>query len=672
MKKIIFLFMAVILMAEAKTYRYTNSLIDEDSPYLLQHAHNPVNWYAWSKKAFDKAKKEHKLIFLSIGYSTCHWCHVMERESFEDEEVAKILNDNYVSIKVDREEMPSIDKHFQDIYYLVHKRGGGWPLTVILTSDAKPFFIETYIPKEPRYGRAGLVDILKYFAKLQKEDPKKLEKTAVKIEKALNIFDSSVKKVKSKELNSIENDFVSSVLEYYDSEHKGIGMIPKFPHAVTISTLLDIYALDKNVVALKMAEEMLEAMAKGGIYDQIEGGFFRYSTDEKWMIPHYEKMLYTNAELLGDYVKAYKITKKPLYKRIAKELVGFISKRFEKDGVFYSASDADSLDKKRGQKEEGFYFVFGYDEAKTALLRAGIEDYKDALCYLGITKRGNFKGKNNPYINQNCKKPKDLPAVKKALLILRETKEYPFIDKKILTSWNALYIKSLFEISDIVPGYKNTALNSLDSLLKKIYPHNKLYHQVLLGKKPKVDANLEDYSFMIATLIKAYEKTYDKKYLFIAEHLAKKSIVNFYKDGIWYDSLKPFKVKASLQSGSYENALSVMVENLLKLALLKEDMDHQNLAKEVLKENSVAISKYPINFPKAVEAYMAFKNGYIILKADKELIYKLKDEVDKELSYPFILYKLTDNKTPIACKVDSCFAYGDIKNIIKKLKDEIR
>ena len=659
-------------MAEAKTYKYTNSLIEEDSPYLLQHAHNPVNWYAWSKKAFDKAKKEHKLIFLSIGYSTCHWCHVMERESFENEDVAKVLNDNYVAIKVDREEMPSIDKHFQNVYYLMHQRGGGWPLTIILTPNKEPFFSATYIPREPRYGRAGLIDVLKYFAKLQKDDPKKLEVAAKKVQKALKLVESAPKNIKHKELNTIRDDFVSSVLEHYDSEHKGIGVIPKFPHAVTISTLLDIYALDKNKVALKMAKEMLEAMAKGGIYDQIEGGFYRYSTDEKWMMPHYEKMLYTNAELLGDYAKAYKITKEELFKNIIKGVVGFVDKRFESEGVYFSASDADSLDDKSGEKKEGFYFVFDYKEAKKALEDSGIKEPKRVLCYLGITKKGNFEGKNNPYIDDECEKPKELEYAKEVLLKVRSKKPYPFIDKKILLSWNALYIGSLLEASDIFPSFKTKALNSLDSLLEKLYKNGKLYHQVLLGKELKVEANFEDYSFLISTLIEAYEKSFESRYLELADSLTKEAIERFCKDGVWYDSLKPFRVKATLESSSYANPLSVMIDNLLKLALLREDMKYQELAKSVLDENAALISKYPINFPKAVDAYLAYKRGYIVLKADKTQMKKLILSVEKELSYPFVLYKLTDDKSPLACKVDSCFAYGDIGNIVKKIKDEVK
>ncbi len=672
MKKIIFLIMAVILTMQAKTYKYTNSLINEESPYLLQHAHNPVNWYAWSKEAFDKAKKENKLIFLSIGYSTCHWCHVMERESFENEAVAKILNDNYIAIKVDREEMPSIDKHFQNVYYLMHKRGGGWPLTIILTPDAKPFFSATYIPTEPKYGRAGLIQVLEYFAKLNENDPKKLKNAADKVEEGLRILESKGKNQRVKLSSSLANDFVSGVLANYDSQYRGIGVLPKFPHASTINTLLVIYELDKNRVSLKMADEMLEAMAEGGIYDQIEGGFFRYSTDEKWMIPHFEKMLYTNAELLSDYVKAYKITKKPLYKKIIKELVAFIAKRFEKDGVFFSASDADSLDAKTGKKEEGAYFVYSYKEAKKALEDDGIKDSKGVLKYYGITKSGNFEGKNNPYINSS-QKPEDLKLARAALLKIRDKRAYPFVDEKILTSWNALYIKALFEASFVDGSHKKDAKRSLDILLGKIYKNSILYHQILPGKSAKVEANLEDYSFLIDTLIEAYEKTFEKRYLDLANTLLKKAIEQFYKDGVWYDSMKPFKVRATLESSSYVSSLGVMADDLLKLALLKDSLPYQSMANEILENNSEMISKYPSNFPKAVSDTLSLKSGYIVIKAKSSMINGIKDEVLKEISYPFILYKAVENSTILACKIDSCFAYGDdMAEVIKKIKQEIR
>ncbi len=674
MKKIVIFLIMVVVMAQAKTYRYTNELINEESPYLLQHAHNPVNWMPWGKKAFEMAKKEHKLIFLSIGYSTCHWCHVMEEESFEDEEVAKILNENYISIKVDREEMPSLDKHFQDVFYLMNKRGGGWPLTIILTPDAKPFFSATYIPKEPKYGNPGLINILKYFVNLKKSDYEKIQNSANEIERYLKLMEQNKNTKAQIPLDdNIVRKFVEGVAKNYDEENGGIGVSPKFPHASTIKVLLQIYRLNGDKKALDMAKRMLEAMAKGGIYDQIEGGFFRYSTDERWMIPHFEKMLYTNAELLEDYALAYKITKKSLYKKIVEELVSFLRKRFENEGVFYSASDADSIDKKSGKKEEGAYFVYSYKEAKEALINRGLKNYRQILNYLGITKEGNFERKNNPYIDEYHKKPSNLKEAKEALMSIREKRAYPFIDKKILTSWNALLVRSLFEASDIDRSLLKYAKRSLEALLEKVYVDKKLYHQVLLGKKPKIEANLEDYSFVISSLISAYEKTFDMSYLDKAKIFTNDAISKFYIDKTWQSSLAPFKQRATFEGNAYVSSLGVMVENLLKLAVLEESLSYQELAKSTIEKNSMLISKYPSNFPQAILDIAALKRGYIVIKSKKNKLKSFTDMAYKKLSYPFILYKATLDEIYLACRVDTCFAYSDnLEEMIKKLKSIIR
>ena len=672
MKKIVILFIMVTIM-QSKTFKYTNDLIHEDSPYLLQHAHNPVNWMPWGKKAFIKAKKENKLIFLSIGYSTCHWCHVMEEESFENLKVAKILNDNYICIKVDREEMPSLDKHFQDIYYLMNKRGGGWPLTIIMTPNAKPFFSATYIPREAKYGRVGLIELLKYFVSLKKKNPQKLQAAAKDVDKYLKLMENSSIKSKTPLKSNLAKEFVKRVAKNFDRDNFGIGFAPKFPHASTLRVLLEIYRLDQDRNALTMADQMLTAMAKGGIYDQIEGGFFRYSTDERWMIPHFEKMLYTNAELLEDYALAYKITKKELYKDVVYQLLSFLKRRFEKDGVFYSASDADSIDLKTKKREEGAYFVYDYSEAKNALKMGGIKNFKEILRYLGVTKDGNFEGKNNPYIDELYPKPNNLSKAKKILKNIRDKRAYPFVDYKILLSWNALLIRALFKASDIKGDLKEIGLNSLEILMKKVYIDSKLYHQVLLGKKPKIEAILEDYSFLISALIAAYEATYDEKFLKIADSLTKEAISKFYIDDIWYSTLKPFKVRASFEGNAYVSSLGIMVENLLKLALLKEELSYKNLAKQTLENSAELLFSYPSNFPQAVLDILAYKREYIVIKTKKRALIDLKSSLETKLLYPFILYKSTNSDIYLACKIGTCFAFSKDKGeFINKITKEIK
>jgi len=669
LKLIIAILFSNLLYAES--YKYTNELIKEDSPYLLQHSHNPVHWYAWNNKTFELAKRENKLIFLSIGYSTCHWCHVMEEESFGDIKVAQLLNQNYIAIKVDREEMPSVDKHFQDIYHIMHQRGGGWPLNLLLTPDVKPFFSATYIPKETKYGQIGLEELFPYFSELQKKDSVKLQEEAIKIEKILEQT-GNTKVLKTDTFiyqKNLTDRFVQNISVNYDNENKGIGMLPKFPQASTIATLLNIYTLTDNKLALKMADEMLEAMAKGGIYDQIEGGFFRYSTDEEWMIPHFEKMLYTDAELLANYVIAYTITHKLLYKRIVKELILFTQKRFQIEDVYLSASDADSFNSITKELEEGYYFIFDYKKVENEFIAHHILNYKEVLNYLGISKDGNFNGKSNSYIESDLKIPINLSEAKKILIKFREKKQYPFKDNKILTSWNALYIKSLFKASQIEISYRKEAIKSLDSLLNKVYKDSVLYHQVLLGKNLKIEANLEDYSFLSSTLLEAYKQTFNSKYLHLAQQFTDKAIQKFYIQTVWYENLTPFRVRATLRRGAYVNALSIMVENLLKLSLLKEDNRYQIIAKTVLEKKKSELFNYPANYPKAVVDFLLYKKGYIILKNRKEELGHLKQKMKLIPNQLFFLYKVTNDDIFLACKLNSCFAYDkNIDKFIMKIK----
>jgi len=655
--KTILIFIIMITNTNANE-KYTNELIDEDSPYLQQHAHNPVNWFAWGEEAFKKAKYENKLIFLSIGYSTCHWCHVMEEESFENEAVAEIINEHYVSIKVDREEKPHIDKYYQDVHQLLNKRGGGWPLTIILTPDAKAFFAATYIPNEPKYGRSGIKELLLKIQSVYIKDNDKVIQSSLEIERILKEYKHSNNKKQVALTSDIADKFVKDVELSFDSENFGIGSAPKFPHASTIDTLLDIYTIYKDEKALEMATSMLRAMGNGGIYDQIEGGFYRYSVDEQWMIPHFEKMLYTNAEMLNAYAKAYKITKDEFFKTKVDEIVEFTKVRFEKEGLLFSASDADSL--LGYEKEEGAYFVFDYKETKEYLEKNGYSNANKILEYFNITKSGNFeRNQTNPYLT-NKKTPKNMDNIKKLLKDLRGKKEYPFVDYKILTAWNAMYISALFEANKT-----KKALTQLDTLVEKLYVDEKLYHQRLINKKPKEIGLFEDYSFLITALLKGYDSSLNKKYLTLAIKLNKEALQKFYRDENWYMSNDEFQSVAGIYDSSYKSALSNMVDNLLRLAILTEDLKLQNIAKDTLHVNSAQLSSSPSNSSWLVRSYVAYDKGYVSLKATKEML------KDKELSfYPFIVKKITEDKQYQACSVIACFAYSsDFKEIVTKIEE---
>ncbi len=663
--KLLLLLLIMITTINAKE-KYTNSLISEDSPYLQQHAHNPVNWYAWNKESFKKAKDENKMIFLSIGYSTCHWCHVMEEESFENEEVAKILNKDYISIKVDREEMPHIDKYYQNVYNIIKHRGGGWPLTIVLTPNRKAFFAETYIPIETRYNRLGIKELLTSIQRTFKNDLEKINKTAEQIEEILNDYKSTSTKNSFLSIKLV-SAFVDDIDKSFDHENFGIGVRPKFPHASSIETLLDIYTIFKNDKALNLAEKMLKAMASGGIYDQIEGGFYRYSVDEKWMIPHFEKMLYTNAELLSAYSKAYSITNNDFYKNIVNGIIDFTKIRFEKENLLYSASDADSLIKNK--KEEGAYFVFSYNETKSFLKEKGYtkDEIEKIVNYFNISFEGNFEnGLSNPYL-KDTSSLNNISKIKTDLKELREKKSYPFVDYKILTSWNAMYISSLFEASILDSINGKNAIKLLDTLLENLYINNILYHQRLLDKKPKVRALFEDYSFLINTLLKAYDFSLEKKYLTLAITLNNEAINKFYKNNNWLMSDDEFKSNAEVYDSSYRSSLSQMIDNILKIALLDEDLKLQNLVKNSLENNSFILASSPSSSSWLVRTYMAFKKEYIVLKAPKDSL-----ENKTLIRYPFLLKKVNKNKLYLACKVDVCFAYNEnFKKIISEIEKEI-
>jgi len=631
-----------------------NHLKNSLSPYLLQHKDNPVDWYGWGKEAFNKAKKEHKLIFLSIGYSTCHWCHEMAHESFEDKEVAKVLNKYYVSIKVDKEQMPHIDNFYQLGYRIVNKKSGGWPLTIILTPDRKPIFFATYIPKYAEYGSQGLLKILHTYATY---DRKKLEIKGEAIENAIKAYQT----LQPKE-QKIENALATKALREYaktfDTKYKGFGNHPKFPQASTLNLLLDIYLLNGDKSALKMANETLEAMAKGGIYDQINGGFFRYSVNRDWSIPHFEKMLYTNAELLCVYAKAYKITKNRLYKEVIDATIKEMDRRFLHNGVFYSASNADSLNK-NSKEVEGYFFIYEPENALSYLLAHHIDEKqaKEGLQYFGITDALTFDGEScNPQITTE-KKPKDLEKIKKLLQQLQEKRVYPFIDTKINTAWNALMITAKFK-----SGYAKEAKNSLDRLLHLMYKNGELYHQTLLPHKATQLGLLEDYAFLGETLFEAYQITLETKYLELFKKIVAQSVQKFYKNGRWRESQDSFITYASIEDSNYKSALATNLNNLLILSEIENSRNLQNIVKKTLSHFASKIDANPAYFPTALELVLRLKSDILFIKSNKKNLQKLP----LTFHYPFVYKYTTQNKKYMICGLQSC--YTELKST-KEVKE---
>ena len=648
-------------------HNYTNALINEDSPYLQQHVHNPVNWYPWGKEAFEKAKKENKLIFLSIGYSTCHWCHVMEEESFKNEAVSKLLNDDYVSIKVDREEYPQIDKKYQKLFMSAYGKRGGWPLTVFMSPDAEAFHLETYIPVEEEYGLDGMLKMLPGFAKIYKEDQNNFVKLVNKHIR-LRKEGSKKKSLKNKLTLSVIDKFMKEIEEEFDSKNGGFAKKPKFPEASKLALLLDIYKIYGNKEAFNMVEYTLTKMAESGIYDQIGGGFFRYTTDAYWQMPHFEKMLYTNAELIPVYVTLYELTKKPLYKRVVVETITQMESNFMQNGVYFSASDADS------EGEEGGYFIYNYVEVRQALLDQGMKekDTEETLAYLGIEEDGNIDGELSLAHIAGSKEPSKLKEVKAYLKKLSEKREFPFLDRKINTAWNAMMIKALFSASQLDAQYLELAKLRLESLLKLMRTEDVLYHQTLLGKKPKQKGLLEDYAFMMDALIEGYLKTYNQVYLLELEKLAKETQNKFYKNGVWYLSDDGIDAFADFDDRYYTSALSMVLEDFVRVASLTEALDTNEVVKKTIRESGEVLERSPVKAPQLLHVLLRLEMGDVIIKSTLENLLESKKEID-QMKYPFVLSKVEKSDEYLACRVNSCFAYdNNITALIEKINKMVK
>jgi len=655
----VFCFLSILLFAEQN---YTNALIKENSPYLQQHAHNPVDWYPWGEEAFAKAKKENKLIFLSIGYSTCHWCHVMEEESFVDEMVAQLLNDHFVSIKVDKEEYSHIDKKYQKRYREVYGKRGGWPLSVFLSPHKEIFHMATYIPKEEGYGSKGLLPLLSYFIKL-KEKPKDFSQAILKYKNKKHVQglkQTIHTKIIDKVLDDIEKQF--------DTQHGGFAKHPKFPEASKVDLLLDIYKLKHNQKAFTMAAYTLRKMAKGGIYDQIGGGFFRYTTDDAWQIPHFEKMLYTNAALIAVYVKLYEMTGDRLYQKVVEESIAQMEKHYMQQGVYLSASDADS------NGEEGGYFIYEYTEVKNALKTKGWKpkEIEDVLSYMGIEENGNIDGDfSQPHIT-SAYVPKRLKAFKDYLRFLRTKRTFPFVDNKVNTAWNAMMIKALFVASRIKKEYLPLAEKRLNHLLAMMYQKNTLYHQTLRGKRATQKALLEDYAFLIDALIEGYGRNHNSYYIHLANKLSTQTIQHFYIKKYWYLSDDNSKVVADFDDKYYTSALSTMLENLVRLDTLNERLKYHTIVKETLLSMGGVLDDNLALVPKLVGVVLRLNYGDIIVHAPQKKLNKVQSALDK-VNYPFLLSATKKSDRYLACKTTMCFAEDkNITKLIEKINEVVK
>lgn len=590
---------------DASQHKFTNHLIHESSPYLLQHAHNPVNWYPWGKEALDKAKKENKLIIVSIGYAACHWCHVMEHESFEDEEVAKFMNENFVAIKVDREERPDIDQVYMNAVQLL-TGSGGWPLNCITLPDGRPVYGGTYFPK------TQWIDMLTRVSEFVKQNPDKAEQQAKSLTEGVQsselIFANTEKATFTiDELNSVFHTWKKNI----DYTHGGHNRAPKFPLPVGYQFLLHYNHLTQNADALKAVTTTLDKMADGGIYDQIGGGFSRYSTDAYWKVPHFEKMLYDNAQLVSLYSAAYQKTKNPKYKIIVSETLDFIQRELtSKEGGFYSSLDADS------EGEEGKFYIWTETEMRSILGKNA-----DLIIeYYNVKEKGNWEnGQNilllsasdekvaNKYkITESELKDRVLEA-KKTLLKERAKRIRPGLDDKILTSWNALMLKAYVDAYRVFDNkqYLDIALKNADFINTKIKSTEYRLYRNYKNGKASINAFLDDYAFSIEAFISLYEATFDEQWLKEAQQLAAYTLAHFYDEssGMFYytSDIDPALIarKMEVTDNVIPSSNSQMAKNLYVLGQYFYNDDYIQKSKKMLnnvKQDALAGGAYYANW----------------------------------------------------------------------------
>ena len=607
---------------------FQNRLSREKSPYLLQHADNPVDWYPWGKEAFEKAKAEDKPIFLSVGYSTCHWCHVMEHESFENQEAAQIINNYFVPIKVDREERPDID-HIYMTAVMAMTGQGGWPLTVFLTPEGKPFFGGTYFPLYAQGGSPGLMDILRSVYDAWQNERSRIAQSGDSIADVLR--QEASRQPQGGELkDDVLKAGFGALNMSYDSHFGGFGTAPKFPSGHHLSFLLRYGQRYGSTEALAMVEHTLEQMAAGGLYDHLGGGFHRYATDRRWRIPHFEKMLYDQAALSRAYLEAYQVTKKELYARIAREILDYVLRDMQSpDGGFYSAEDADSLDPAQSsQKKEGAFYLWQEAEIVRILdaREAEIFNY-----YFGVKPDGNaetdpygeFQGKNILYTEKDLQETaayfqeslSDVEAVlrrsREKLFRYRQGRPRPFLDDKILVDWNGLMISSLAFGSRVLhePRYQEAAQGAADFILKRLVDEKgRLRHRYRQGEAGGV-GTIEDYAFFIQGLLDVYEATFSAVYLKQARRLTEEMIHLFWDetDGGFYftadDAEKLLFRPKIVYDGAVASGNGVAALDLARLYHITLDKGLEEKFKSFFQAFAAAIERNPGSYAQVLIAF---------------------------------------------------------------------
>ena len=623
-----------------------NRLAKEKSPYLRQHASNPVDWYPWCDEAIAKAVAEDKPILLSIGYSTCHWCHVMNRESFMDEETASIINRYFVAIKVDREERPDIDQLYMSAVVSLTGRGG-WPLTVFLTPTLKPFYGGTYFPPEDRFGIPGFKRVLLTIAEYWRKDRDRIEEASLKL---LTYLKERYKSIPHEPDQQVVQETILRLSNAFDPLYGGFGEAPKFPNAPLLAFLVRYYLRTKSKAALSMLTKSLTSMAKGGILDQLAGGFHRYSTDRFWLIPHFEKMLCDNALLASIYIDGWRISKDQLYREVAEKTLNWIlTEMASPRGGFYSAQDAESGGK------EGEYYTWTKEEIDRLV------GSKVFNLYYGVTDEGNFEGRNILYVAKEVKQvaselgldeqqvQQELSRARAILLKEREKRTKPDVDTKILTSWNALTISALSSAYQAFneDKYLEAAKLCASFIKQELMKDDMLYHSWCDGEA-KIKGLLEDYAYLTNALLDLYESDFDVEWLVWAKSLAEKAIETFEdkNEGGFYNSVDEslvLKLKDA-QDGATPSPYGMMIHALLRLADLMQNERFALVAERAIKAAWGALAEAPEAYTTLILA-LDYKNAQpveVVIAGEPKRAKPLLEEVYQTLLPKRILAQTSD------------------------------
>ena len=639
--------------------KYTNDLIKETSPYLLQHAHNPVNWKAWNHETLELAKKENKLLLISAGYAACHWCHVMEHESFENDTVAKLMNDNFICIKVDREERPDIDQIYMDAVQLLTGRGG-WPLNAVALPDGRPFWGGTYFPKNNWIG--ALTEI----ANLWQTDPEKVITYAQRLTEGVRNKDQIVLNTNKKVFKPSDfNSIISNWHTFFDTDLGGYNRAPKFPIPNNYHFLLRQAVQSKDKPLMDFVNTTLTKMAYGGIYDHIGGGFARYSTDTKWHIPHFEKMLYDNAQLVSLYADAYLVTKNELYKKTVYQTLAFVARELTDDtGAFYSSLDADS-DNENGVSEEGAFYVWKEHELKE-ILNTDFDLFKD---YYNINKFGYWENDNYVLIRnksdeeiakKNKISPNELIAEREKwqslLLDEREKKIRPGLDDKTLTSWNALMLRAYIDAYRVFDDsvFLEVAQKNVRFLLVNMLRQDGGLNRNYKNKQSNINAYLEDYAILIDALISLHEVTLEEKWLHYAKQLTDYTLDHFFdtETQLFYFTSDEDQLlitrKIEITDNVIPSSNSTMARNLFKLSHYYSNTYYKKVSKQMLNTIFDKIASYPSGYSNWLQLLSDYAgNFYEVAISGSDALEKLKDFNKVYIPNKLVVGSVIKNNLPL-------------------------